>query len=63
MILTLNEIKKLKWLIPGNDNMFVYIGKGKATKEEINVILEFDEDNYDLFGGHIIENYEDLISN
>ena len=63
MILTLEELRKLKWLIPGENSMFIYTGKGKATKKEIEAIIDFDKDNYELFDGHIVENYEDLISN
>lgn len=62
MILTYEEMRKLKWLIPTNDGLFLFTGKGEASAEDVKLLLEFDKDNYEIFQGHIIVNYDDLLS-
>jgi len=60
MILTYDQCKWLATKIGGEHKQFEFTGKGKATAKEIEELKELDDFQYDVFGYHLITNYEDL---
>lgn len=57
MLLTFKQMKHLE---PYGEDTYKFKGKGVATEEEIQELLELDESYVDLYGKHMITNYEDL---
>ena len=56
MLLTFEQMKHLE---PDGEDTYIFKWKGVAT-EEIQELLELDESYVDLYGKHMITNYEDL---
>ena len=60
MILT---AKQCKWLIANvaeNTEQFIFVGAGKATKDEIEELREIDDFCFYANGYHLIANYKEL---
>lgn len=59
MLLTREECK---WLEndPSNNEQYIFVGKGKATEEYIEMLKNLDLEYFDLNGVHLISNYQDL---
>lgn len=57
MLLTMEQ---MKYLEPVSDDMYIFTGKGKATKKEIEDIKDLDESAVFLYGKHMISNLKDL---
>lgn len=57
------ELNTSKWLVKDaleDTEQLTYTGKGKATKKEVEDLKELDKENLQLYGFHLIKNYEDL---
>lgn len=62
MILTIDELKELKWIVPADGNAFLFVGQNSATAEERKRIYEFDAENYNDLGYHIILNIDEVLA-
>lgn len=56
----LYKMEQLKWLEVDGEETYKFVGKGKATAKEIENLIIMDETSVDLYGFHLITNYEDL---
>ena len=52
--------KQAKHLVPNGDECYKFVGQNIATYEEKKKLIELDESYFDVYGFHIITNYEDL---
>lgn len=57
MILSMDQ---MKYLEPDGEDAYKFNGKDVATDEEKEKLLELDESAVELYGKHIITNYEEL---
>lgn len=57
MILTFEQLKHLEAV---GEDTYKFIGKDKATDEEIKELVELDESYVDVYGKHMITNHEEL---
>ena len=57
MILTMEQMKHLK---ADGAETYKFIGQDTATEEEKQELLELDESCVELYGTHMITNYEEL---
>ena len=58
MLLTM---KQMKYLEPDGEDTYKFIGKDKATEDEKQELKEIDESYVDLYGKHMITNYEEIM--
>jgi hypothetical protein len=57
MLLTLEQMKHLA---SDGEETYKFIGRDVATMEEIKQLRELDESHVDLYGFHMVSNYEEL---
>ena len=57
MLLT---FKQMKYLQVDKKDTFKFVDNGNSTAEERKELLELDEDYFEIYGHHIISNFEEL---
>lgn len=57
MLLKRGQYKHLK---TDGENKFKFVGQNIATDEEKKELIKFDESYINVYGYHVITNYEDL---
>lgn len=53
-------MKQSKYLESDGD-AFLFVGQNKASKKELQELKDFDESCLELYGKHMITNYNELV--